>query len=125
MNAYFLAAAAAAFLLGLAHSVLGEMLIFRSLAAQATQSDGSKLLGRRHLAALRSTWHLATLFGWGLAALFFWMAQPDRSLAGLAVAIAAFLTLCAVFWLIGTRGRHPAWIVFLVTATLSYLGAPA
>lgn len=125
MNVYFLAAATAAFLLGLAHTVLGEMLIFRHLGTSGAGADGSKPLGRRHLAALRSTWHLATLFGWGLAALFFWMARPDRSLAGLAVAIAAFLVLCALFWLVGTRGRHPAWIIFLVTATLSYLGAPA
>ena len=123
MNTYYLAAAAVAFLLGLAHSVLGEVLIFRRLRAEGSRASGN--LPRRHMAAVWSTWHLLTLFGWGLAAVFVWMAYPGADIGTLALTLASFLALCAAFWLFGTRGRHPAWIVFLLLAALSYLGSTA
>jgi len=113
MNRYYLLAAALSVLLGLAHSLLGEWLIFRGRAHET---------GRK-ARAVRSTWHLATLFGWGLAGLFVWMAFPGREVTGLGYLISGFLCLVAVFWLIGTRGRHPAWIVFLGVALLSWLGS--
>lgn len=48
MNTYYLCAAILAFLLGLAHSLLGELLIFRTLRLRNAQL---KWLSPRHLAA--------------------------------------------------------------------------
>lgn len=119
MNLYFLAAAVASFLLGFAHSIIGEVLIFRT----DIWVRESAALGARRSAALRSTWHLLTLFGWALAGLFVWMATSNASVAVLGVPIAVFFCVCSIFWLIGTRGRHPAWVVFAAIAGLSYLGS--
>lgn len=121
MNTYYLAAAAISVLLGLAHSILGERLIFRRLRADELHAD--RLLPRLYLEAIRSTWHLVTVFGWGLAAILVWMAYPGADITTLGVTLSAFLLVCSVFWLFGTRGKHPAWIVFLLIAGLCYFGS--
>lgn len=120
MNTYYLCAAILAFLLGLAHSLLGELLIFRTLRLRNAQL---KWLSPRHLAALWSTWHLVTVLGWTLAAALLWMAFPPHRIATLGLILSVFLAACALFWLAGTKGKHPAWIVFLLMAGLTVLGA--
>ena len=81
------------------------------------------MLQGRQGAAIWSTWHLLTLFGFGLACLFVWMAYPGRDIGGLGFGIAGFLLICAFFWLVGTRARHPAWVIFLAIAALAYVGS--
>lgn len=124
MNTYYFVAAVLAFLLGIAHSLLGELLIFRNEMPQAVPiGEDSPKLSRRRLWAIWSTWHLLTLFGWGLAGIFLWMAFPSADIPTLGAGLAALFVVSAMFWFVGTRRKHPAWIVFLVIAVLLYLGS--
>lgn len=125
MNTYFLLAACLTFILGVIHSVLGEILIFRHLRKAAPVPSGDRsVLKERHIRSLWSSWHLVTLFGWSLATILLWLSWPasaDGSLAFIKDAMTLTFLLAAVFWLYGTRGRHPAWIAFLVIAALAWL----
>lgn len=123
MNSYFFVAGIMAAILGIIHSVLGEFLIFRHLRGWSRRDEkGQEILQPHHLRTLWSTWHLLTLFGWGIAATFFWMAFPSHILPTLSMILAAFMGLGALFWMIGTRARHPAWIVLLLICA-TVLGA--
>jgi drug/metabolite transporter (DMT)-like permease len=124
MNIYLAAAGALTLLLGIAHTVIGEILIFRRLR-RLNASPAANHLPPRHLAALWSSWHLLTVLSWGIGALFVWMAGHPRTAATTAVELiftAIFLT-SAIFWFFGTKGKHPAWLVFGLIAALLYVGS--
>ena len=127
MNVYLVSAGLLSIALGLAHSILGEMLIFRRLRAdRLTSPAGPPLLTKRHVAVLWSTWHLLTLLGWGIGAVLIWLAwqtPPIASLSTISTILSATFLISGVFWLYGTRGRHPAWIVFLLISGLLWSGA--
>jgi hypothetical protein len=75
MNACLVAAAGLAFLVGLAHSVLGERLIFRRLrTGRLVPTNGGKVLGEGHVRIVWASWHVLTVFGWGIAAILLWLA---------------------------------------------------
>jgi hypothetical protein len=123
------AAAVVLVLLGLLHSVLGEILVFRRLSgAQGVPSLGfPPLVGGRDSAVptMRACWHLLTVFGWTSAWLIARLgALPelgpgDRTIVQ---ALALSLGACAVVMLVGTRARHLGWIGFLAAAALAWLG---
>jgi hypothetical protein len=70
MNAYFVAAAVLPFAVGGAHSVLGEVVIFRRLRAGGlVPTQGGALLRERHVRILWASWHVLTVLGWALAVL--------------------------------------------------------
>ena len=102
MNTYLAAAGILCFLIGLTHTVLGEVLVFQRLRAEGAliPTEGGTALRERHVRILWASWHLATVFGWCIAA---------APLAG------AFLVL------VGTKGRHPGWVGLLVAAVLVVL----
>jgi hypothetical protein len=124
MNAALTAAAALIVGVGAAHSYLGERYILIRLFRR---SDLPKLFGgdlftRR---TLRFAWHLTTVVWWGVAAL---LAAAARS-NGTAVTtgaiggiVAATSLASAAVTLVLSRGRHPAWLAFLVIAALSWAG---
>ena len=127
MNGWLAAAAWTLFLVGLAHSVLGELLVFRRVRGAAwLQSDTGRRLGRGHLGILWATWHGLTAIGWGVAAVFGWLARlpPDvRSpLAFIDDALACALAVTALLVFAGTRGRHPGWAGLLAAAALAWSG---
>jgi hypothetical protein len=101
-------------LLGLAHSVLGEMLIFRHIRrGKARHAGAIELLPQRRWDALWSSWHLVTLLGIGLGSSLLLIAvAPEKAPAPYLSAIAATLAISSVYWFLGTRGKHPAWLVF-------------
>ncbi len=122
MNPFFLVAGLLAVLLGAIHSVLGEVLIFRHLRRKGpVSSSGSPILTGRQVRTLRATWHLVSWFGWGFAAiLLHWSgsASSDAHLAfAQSVMMVTFLT-SALYWLVATKGKHPAWIVLLIIGIL-------
>jgi hypothetical protein len=85
-------------------------------------------LSAHHMAVLRSTWHLVTLFGVGWAALFLWLGWSGARSADVSIlagVLAATFLAAAVYWLLGTRGRHLAWVVLAVMATLAWLAGAA
>jgi hypothetical protein len=120
MNAVLLAAAVLTLILGIVHSVMGEVLIFQPLA-KSTAAGANPPIAQRHINILWATWHLASVFGWALAAILCALALNSAPPAVAliitrVVAVAMFSTAAIV--LIGTRGRHPGWIVMLVIAML-------
>jgi len=120
------AAGLLALMVSLAHSVLGEILIFRHLRKGGlVPTMAAPPLKERHVRILWATWHLATVFGlaFGFILLRLDSAAGDLAVQGLARSAAA----CAFFGgsllvLVGTRGRHPGWIGLLGVAVFAWLG---
>jgi hypothetical protein len=126
MHTYLAAAAGVAFLTGVAHSVLGEMLIFRQLRrGTLVPGQDAPPLRSRNIRIIWATWHLATLFGWAFAGVLLQLAlSPQASSVSLFLnATVAAYAGGSVLVLVGTRGRHPGWIALAAVAALVWTGA--
>ena len=117
-------AAVLATLTGIAHSLLGEWLIFRHVrASSVVPALPAPPLRQRHIRILWATWHLASVFGWAFAGLLLQLARaPAAGLSAQSVlpAVAAAHLGAALLVLVGTRGRHPGWIALALVAGLSW-----
>ena len=112
------AAAGLIFLLGLAHSFLGERyLLIRLFRRQ----DLPKLFGGTAFTTrtLRFAWHLTTVIAWGLAVVLLQLEQLPAD-AGRAIArtLGVTLLIAGLLPLTFTRGRHLAWVVLFVAGGL-------
>lgn len=131
MNSYFVAAAAIAFVVGLVHSVLGEILVFGRLrqGARLVPTNGGNVLGERHVRILWASWHIVTVFGWCLGAVLLRLALPaaPQDVIGFVLQAIALATLAAAaLVLFGTRAKHPGWAGLLAIAVCVWLaGTPA
>ena len=126
MQTYLAVAAGVAFLTGVAHSVLGEMLIFRQLRrGTLVPGQDAPPLRSRNIRIIWATWHVATLFGWAFAGVLLQLAlSPQASLVSLFLnATVAAYAGGALLVLVGTRGRHPGWIALAAVAALVWTGA--
>ena len=123
MNTAWVLAASALALTGAAHSVLGEMLVFRRLRQRGgvVPTGGQPVLREFQVRILWGSWHLVTVLGWALSALLWRLgtgaagAELGTWVADVAAAAALASGLLVFF---ATEGRHPAWAVLLVVATL-------
>ncbi len=122
MSIAYALAAVLCFGVGLAHSVLGERYILIRLFRR---SDLPKLFGGTEFTArtLRFAWHLTTIAWWGAAVMFFRMAQGPMSSLWTSRILAGIFLTSAVVALIGSRGRHLAWPVFLVIGVIALYGS--
>ena len=125
MQPYLIAAAVVAVLVGVVHSVLGEFLIFKKLRSSGLVPKESALpLQSRNIRILWATWHLASVFGFALAAIIFSLSNspaPKNSTIFNAL-ILAFVGGSALV-LIATKGKHPGWVGLLAVAILTYMGS--
>ena len=123
------AAGSVALLTALVHSVLGEMLIFRHLRTKGlVPTMTAPPLTERHVRILWATWHLASLFGFSIAAVLLQMAFTDseRSLRVVVLLAVIFAHMGgAILVLVSTKGRHPGWIALLLIAVLTGLALRA
>lgn len=125
MFGLLIAAGVLAFSLGLVHSVLGELLFFRrieSLQGFPSIKGGDDYWKR----TLRVTWHVPSILGWAFALIlvdFAFLAQLGAGERFVVKTIALSQALCAAVTLGGTKGKHPAWVAFLVLAVLCWLAA--
>src|SRR5262249_62165946 len=118
MNVYFAVAGVLALLLGLAHSVLGELLLIRRLTndhlppiapfslveLRKLGLAGSADLTRR---TLRFTWHLPTVLGAAFGAILLWLSLPSSpgpDLGFVKWAMALSISACSLIILFCTRG---------------------
>lgn len=125
MQMQLLAAGVLMILIGIAHSVIGEILIFRQLrAGTIVPLLAPPPLRERHLRILWANWHLCSVLGWGLAALLIVIARsPDLPAQALPIRIIAIATLAgSILVLYTTRGRHPGWFGLLIAAGLTWMG---
>lgn len=98
---------------GVGHSILGETMIFRRVRRGGVlPTDAAPPLRGRHVRILWATWHIASVFGWALAAILFRLATaPDAPIDTFAVRACAVAALAsAALVLVATGGRHPGWI---------------
>ena len=126
MQTALTAAAVLSVVTGLVHSVLGERLIFRHLRRGTLVPQlSAPPLRARNIRIIWASWHLASVFGWALAAVLFGLAQsPEAPIRELAVqAIVAANAGGSLLVLVGTRGRHPGWIAVGAIAVLAWFGA--
>ncbi|MGO1003449.1 hypothetical protein [Lysobacter sp. CA196] len=94
MQVPYLIAATIAAATGLAHSVLGEILIFRPLrVGSVVPALAAPPLRVRNIRILWATWHLATLFGWAFAGVLFQLALGRPMSATLAIGAIVFAYL--------------------------------
>ena len=124
MNFYFLVAAFLTLAIGVAHSWLGERYILMRLFRRQNIPHlfGSDAFTKR---TLRFAWHLTTVAWFGAAAVLLILASypldaPARMSSRV---IAATFLVSAVIALVGSRGRHLSWVVFLLIAGLAWGGA--
>jgi len=129
MNWHFFIAGIFCLLLGIAHSILGEFLIFKDKRREGSliPSKGSEGLKQRHLRIIWATWHLASVFGWCLGAILIKVSIAQSSLN---VSFVEFIIHSMIFAMLitsllvlaATKGKHPGWIVLLVIAILLWMG---
>jgi len=123
MNLAVSAALLAVLVLG--HSVVGELMILAPLH-KARDLPAVRGSVRFTLNTLRFVWHVVTVMGLGMAAILFHLAQmPGLDASQLFVLRALTLTCGAgcVVAFVGSRARHPSWIVLAVITALTWLGA--
>lgn len=123
-----LAAGLLTFLLGLIHSIMGEVLIFKRLRSSGViPTNGGSLLKERHVRILWASWHLVTVFGWGLAVILCWFSMSASAEVVIPSFIASSVVISMVagsaLVLIGTTGKHPGWLVLAAIAILTLLGS--
>ena len=126
MNTYFVGAAILIIVVGLAHSILGEMLIFsRMRQGRWVPTNGGSVLHQPHVRILWASWHILTIFGWSFAAILFLVASESsagtpRVAVLQSVAVATLLASVLVFY--ATKARHPGWLGLLGVAALIWVG---
>lgn len=116
MHVSLLASAILCVLMALTHSILGERLILGPLAhtTDLPVVRGSQTATRR---TLRFTWHITSIFGLGIAAVLFYFAQLemlDSSQIFVIRALSLTFFLCFLVAVIGSRGRHLSWLIFML-----------
>lgn len=122
MELYLLVAGVLSFALGLIHSVMGEVLIFRRMRnGHIIPTNGHPILKERHVRILWASWHLVTVFGWGLGTILlryslYGSEQPNQLFIENTILLTMFSGALLVF--IGTKGKHPGWVVLLAIAIL-------
>lgn len=125
-NAFLFAAGCLTIIVGLIHSVLGEILIFRRMRSGGLiPTEGSPILRERHVRILWASWHVVTVFGWGFGALLLRLSFPlsEYTLQTFIENAALFSMLAAsLLVLVGTKGRHPGWLGLLGVAILLWIG---
>ena len=126
MNLWLLSAGLLTFLIGAVHSVLGEVRVFRHLRSRGwVPTQAAPVLREFQVRILWGSWHLVTIFGWGLSAALIRLAQPDMPAdlrVGLAGIVAVALAAAALLVAGATRGKHPAWIALLLATALVAAG---
>lgn len=125
MNNYVFTAGILCILLGIFHSILGEYLIFKNKKHKGELVPSKEIIGlkSRHLRILWVTWHLASVFGWCIGAVLIKISILESVQHIEIINFILRLIMCTMFLssllvLIGTKGKHPGWIVLLLIGIL-------
>lgn len=106
-------AAVLLFVIGFAHSYLGERYILIRLFRRG---ELPKLFGGTEFTknTLRFAWHLTTVAWWGFAVILLHLAQsaPSMALVGNIVGV-TFLVHFGMA-IVGSKGKHLSWVFFLL-----------
>ena len=125
MQLFLFIAGSLAILVGLVHSILGEVLIFSRLRNdEIVPTSPAPPLQEWHVRILWASWHIVSIFGWAFSAILLRMAFPATDqLFFLFVknSIIVSMFVSALIVLVATKGRHPGWVGLLAVAVLTWL----
>jgi len=126
MNTLLFSAGVIAIVVGLVHSVLGEVLIFNKLRnGTVVPTIGKPLLRERNVRILWANWHIVTIFGWAFGAMLIFISSEsmeiDSRIKVLLNLIACSMFASSLLVLFATNAKHPGWIGLLVVAVLCWL----
>jgi hypothetical protein len=122
MNTYFLISGILAFVVGLAHSFLGERFFLPRLRQKEAPVDvGTEIFVNR---TLRGAWHLSTLACWSSAVILIVFAfRPlDDSIIIVMRVISNFYLFSGILSVFMSHGRHFIWIIFFVLSLVTWFG---
>lgn len=115
-----LVAAILFFVVGIAHSILGERYILIRLFRRG---NIPRLFGSDYFTkgTLRFAWHITTFAWWGFGYLLLQIsANQDITSQAVLYTISVVALLSGVFSFYFTKGRHLSWVVFWFIASLTY-----
>ena len=112
-----------AIIVGLVHSVLGEVLIFKRLRnGTVVPAVAPEPLLEKHVRILWATWHIASIFGWALGILLINVSMEGELGAMQFIQYTALAMFCSgVLVLIATRAKHPGWVGLCAVAVLCWV----
>ncbi|KAA3610374.1 MAG: hypothetical protein D8M58_05840 [Calditrichaeota bacterium] len=122
MNTYFFISGILAFIVGFAHSLLGERFFLPRLRQKELKTDiGTEKFVNR---TLRGAWHLATLASWSSAVLLIVFAfRPlDDSIIIVGRVMSNFYLFSGILSVFMSHGRHLVWIIFFILSLITWLG---
>lgn len=119
-----LAASLCCLVLALGHSYLGERYILIRLLRRENLPHlfGSDIFTKR---TIRFAWHITSVAWLGFGALLLAQAAGESSPRTVLRILAWTFVAHAVVTIVGSRGRHLAWIPFGAIAALAWLAASA
>ena len=122
MNIYLLLAGGLSILLGLVHSVLGELLVFQKLRQGGiVPTKANVILSERNIRIVWASWHVVTVCALGFGIILCRQGFPEsRELESVFIKNTIMLSMfsSSALVLLGTKGRHPGWLVLLIIAIL-------
>ena len=115
-------AATLLFLLGLAHSVLGERYI---LVRLFRRDNLPRLFGGTEFTTrtLRFAWHVTTILWWGFALLLWQLASGSPSREVVLSVIGYTSIASGVLPLVMTRGKHLSWLILFTIGLIAIFEA--
>jgi hypothetical protein len=124
MNTVLIISSSLAFLIGVAHSVLGEKYILQRLfrLSDLPQLLGSDWFTKR---TLRFAWHLTTIAWWGYAGIIISFSTTFSIKVSVLAMISSVFFVSSILSGMFSRDKHLAWIVFLIIAICTFYAAIA
>ncbi|MBT0588043.1 hypothetical protein [Alteromonas oceanisediminis] len=123
MNMYLIAAALLSIFVGLVHSALGEVLVFKNLRRRTVVPTLSAVpLQARNVRILWATWHIASIFGFAVAYILFHASTQPALEVYVINALALAMLSSGLLVMVATRGKHPGWVGLTSVAVLCWLG---
>lgn len=126
INKYLLTAGVLCFILGLSHSILGKILIFKNKKEnkKIVPTIVTSNLKEDHLSIIWVTWHLTSIFGWFIAAILIKIAINHTEVGAdfmQFILISITISMCCASFLVyyGTKGKHPGWLFLLIIGFLT------
>lgn len=127
MNSYLLIAGGLTIFLSFAHSILGEILIFQGLRKNYVEFKSVEVkLSSQKIRVIWSTWNLLSIFGCAIGAILILLSfevelYNNQLTSYIERVIKTTFLLSTFFWLGGTKGRHPAWVILGIISSLLFL----
>jgi hypothetical protein len=105
-----------------AHSYLGERYILIRLFRRENlpKVSGSESFTKN---ILRFAWHITSVAWVGFAAILVVLSRPAPQSNAIARTVGATFLVSAAVSVVGSRGRHYSWIVFLAIGLLTWFAA--